>query len=476
MARKFRLAVILFLAVGLRLVNLDQSLWLDEAIQVWAVKTYTFTQLLKEYFPTDFNPPLSYLLSWLAVFFMGTSEVALRLPSVVFGVANVLLVYYWAKKILPQRIVLPTLGLNFPELAALLLAIAPLHIYYSQEARAYILACFLATWSMFEFWLLLCEKNKSTWRYILATILLLYSHYLAWFLLPVQGLYLLLAKSQIILRRLISAWIIIFLAVLPWLPMINTQFKGGQAISQELPAWQELGSFSLKNVVLIPLKFILGRISIENQAVYAVLTVLLFIFVGTIFYKTVRNIKQPVIQFLWLWLVVPLILGITVSFFTPIMQYFRFLFLLPAFYLLLIFGLVGLRKKTLSYLATGLIILNFIASGVYLVNDKFHREDWKKAVSFIHERNPSAKVVILKPVQAPFWFYDQSKSRFIDYQGIEKVRYEKNLWLVKYAQPIFDPENIIEKSLLDYGFVEVSQNHFRGVTIKYYVNPSGLTA
>jgi len=62
------------------------------------------------------------------------------------------------------------------------------------------------------------------------------------------------------------------------------------------------------------------------------------------------------------------------------------------------------------------------------------------------------------------------------YGEIERIRFEKRIWLVKYAQPIFEQDNQTEEKLKGYGFIEASENHFRGVTIKYLVNPSGRTA
>ena len=54
-----KLLLILLLALILRLISLDQSLWLDEGIQWWAVTTFPLKHLITEYIKGDFNPPLS---------------------------------------------------------------------------------------------------------------------------------------------------------------------------------------------------------------------------------------------------------------------------------------------------------------------------------------------------------------------------------------------------------------------------------
>ena len=87
------LILTLLLALGLRLVALNQSLWLDEAIEWWAVRSFGLRELLTGYMVGDFNPPGHHVLMWFWVRMFGESEIALRLPSVVFGVGIVWWVY-----------------------------------------------------------------------------------------------------------------------------------------------------------------------------------------------------------------------------------------------------------------------------------------------------------------------------------------------------------------------------------------------
>jgi len=83
----------------------------------------------------DIPPPLSYLLlhAWIQLF--GDDEPVVRSLSVLFGVLAVPLIYGVAWQLLRRRLA----GL----LAALLLAVSPLHIWYGQETRMYALLTFL---------------------------------------------------------------------------------------------------------------------------------------------------------------------------------------------------------------------------------------------------------------------------------------------------------------------------------------------
>lgn len=473
------LSLILLTALGFRLVSLNQSLWLDEAIQAQAVITNSLPSLITDYFPNDFNPPLSYLISWIVVRLLGESEVWLRLPSVLLGVANVWLVYNLAQEILPKiKFSVSRVKFTAAQLAALLLATAPLHIYYSQEARPYMLATFLATWSMLELWRLMNNETKQWWCYCLVTTLMLYSHYLAWLLLPAQGLIVIWgAKKPAVQRWAISVGGM-GLLLMPWLPILVMQLRTGAGVANALPVWRQLGELSAKNLGLIPVKFLLGRISISNDFIYGLIGGLLILGISILLAITLVQYKKEIKQkrLLWLWLITPLVTGALLSIKVPVFQYFRFLFVLPAFYLLIVWGISSLPEQLRTVLAGGLLLVNIVSSGVYLFNSQFHREDWRSAVAFIHQRSRNPKVIILKPVEAPFWYYDRGRSETVDYTQVDKIRFEKRVWLIAYAQPIFEPEDRTEQRLRQYGFKEVETRDFHGVGIKYLVNPAGLTA
>jgi uncharacterized membrane protein len=72
--------LILLVALVLRLINLNQPLWLDEAVQAVTAQKSLF--YIFEEIKGDFHPPLYHALMhfWARVF--GTSEVSLILPSV----------------------------------------------------------------------------------------------------------------------------------------------------------------------------------------------------------------------------------------------------------------------------------------------------------------------------------------------------------------------------------------------------------
>ena len=173
--------LILVLAIILRLILINQSLWLDEAINILAVKNFSYSQLIIQYSIGDFHPPLFHLVLkfWTQIF--GFSEIAARSFSVLTGVATVFVVYLIGKEIKSEK-----LGL----ISAVFLATAPLHIYYSQEARMYSLAAFLVT-TLVYFFLKILKAGKPIFWFLFSLILILtfYTDYLPYFILIPLNLY-----------------------------------------------------------------------------------------------------------------------------------------------------------------------------------------------------------------------------------------------------------------------------------------------
>lgn len=120
------LLLLLLLALLLRGLNLGgKSLWLDEAFSAFQGQR-TGQPLFSYYDPN--HPPLYYMLLRLWIPIFGSSEVALRLPSVLIASLNVGLGAWLAR-----RLFAPPLALG----ATALLALAPLDVWYAQEARMY---------------------------------------------------------------------------------------------------------------------------------------------------------------------------------------------------------------------------------------------------------------------------------------------------------------------------------------------------
>jgi len=447
---------ILILALFLRLINLNQSLWLDEAIVAKAIASFSLKDLLTQFMPTDVHPPLTYLINFFFSQLSGYSEVALRIPSIVFGVLSVWFIYKIAIRLLPKKLVF---------LPPLLLATSGLHLYYSQEARMYSLAVFAVTgsmWALLEF--IKTKKSilakKNLLLYFIFTLLAVYSHYVAWFILPAH-LFIVWQQKPKQIKKLLLAQLGLIIAYLPWLPTLFIQIKNGLQAAAT-PWGQVVGGLSLKNLILIPVKFLIGRISIDNNLIYILVLLPPLLLTTHLIYKARKSV------FILSWLIIPIILTILVSFKIPVLSYSRLLFILPAFYLAISLGISKLPKNKQTITIAFLLFINLISSSVYLFNQKFHRENWKGLTRVLLAENlNNHPVAIISAVQAPFKYY--YAGNVINFSKLGKSEYYDEFWVIPYAQPIFHPDFDYQAILTSIGFKESFKQHFRGnlTLVKY---------
>ena len=221
MITKYNVALLTIVLIGLlfRVYHLGtQSIWLDEAFSV-ALAKMTLPQMVQAAAP-DVHPPLYYFLLhyWMMVF--GTSESAVRLLSVLFGVLAIPMIYVVGRQLFNKEV-----GL----VAALILALSSFNIYYSQETRMYSLMVLLALLSMYFFWRFLQQSNLvSSVGYVLSTTLLVYTHYYGWFVVIAQNIYvvtlLLLSKHRAYrLRDWAVLQAIVVALFVPWMVVLVNQ-------------------------------------------------------------------------------------------------------------------------------------------------------------------------------------------------------------------------------------------------------------
>jgi 4-amino-4-deoxy-L-arabinose transferase-like glycosyltransferase len=178
------LAALTLLAAVLRLSTLGlQGFWFDEAYTpLHVLHPSLFTTL--EWVPkTENTPPLWYLIEWFDYRLLGSGEYALRLPSAIAGIALVPVAW--------------RIGLELADRAAAiacaaLVAVGPLFVWYSQEARAYGLFMFTSGLALLAFVRVLREPSgRRLALFWLAGSLMLLSHYFGAFVLAGMAAWLL---------------------------------------------------------------------------------------------------------------------------------------------------------------------------------------------------------------------------------------------------------------------------------------------
>jgi mannosyltransferase len=209
------LAAILAAAGVLRFGTLGlQSYHHDEAWTVVNVLTGDFRHMLHQVKATESNPPLYYVLAWGWSRLFGLGEVGLRSLSALFGLAVVPVGYLIGRQLSGRRA-----GL----ILAAFLAFNPMLIWYSQEARSYVLLIFFGALSFYFFLRVLDgggELDLVLWT--LSSALALCSHYFAFFAVGIEALWLALAlRSR--WRLMLPALIGLGAVGLALLPLVSFQ-------------------------------------------------------------------------------------------------------------------------------------------------------------------------------------------------------------------------------------------------------------
>ncbi|NJN95677.1 MAG: hypothetical protein HC875_16980 [Anaerolineales bacterium] len=195
----FNVAFITALTALLRLPTLGlESFWYDETFTAW-LAGLPLPNLVAATMG-DVHPPTWYLIEWGMAHALGASEFSLRLVSALAGIALVPAVYRLASTFNVQRS-------NVPLAAALVTALAPFAVYYSQEARPYsllMLVTTLATIGLLE---------RRWWLLVAGSVFALYLHNLA----------------------------VLYVAALVWLGLHRWRLE-----------WRMLGSFGLIGMIWSP--------------------------------------------------------------------------------------------------------------------------------------------------------------------------------------------------------------------------------
>ncbi len=464
---------VLIVGLILRLINLNQSLWLDEAINVLATKNYSFLSLITEYSKGDFHPPGWFIILWFWTKLFGYSEIAIRIPSVIFGVISIYVTFLIGKKLISKEV-----GV----IAALLLCLNPLHIYYSQEARMYAMATLAVLVNIFILLKLVKGEKLNLIFLILSNMALLASDYIAYFIFPAE-LFLLLLKKKEIIKKWAVALIIALVLGIWWLPIFLSQLNVGSVASSNLPTWKfVVGAFDFKTLPLTFVKFIIGRISLADKVVYAAALLPICSLFALLLLRGIKRVNDFSRKLLVGWLVIPLLIATVVSFVVPVYSYFRVLYVIPAFLILISAGILSFEKRFKKTFLTLVFLIELFCSLIYLLNPSYHREDWKGLIDFLKNQDKNSKILFESSgTLPPFDYYAKGSLNangalknfpaktaddVMDLQSISLN--SKDVYLIDYLVEISDPLRLIDNKLIRLDYQLVETKNFGGVGFLYH--------
>jgi mannosyltransferase len=208
-AETWLVAGVVGVGAALRFATLgSQSYWFDEA-QAAHELHLSLGAMLSSVVVHETNPPLYFLLGWVWARVFGTGEVGLRSLSALAGTAVVLLAYLCGRELVSRRA-----GL----VAAALAAVNPFMIWYSQEAREYMLLAALCAASLLYFGRTLRDPTRRNiaWWGGLSSLALL-THFFAGFLVVPEALWLLYVVRDRVTQVAAGIVAVVQLALLPLL-------------------------------------------------------------------------------------------------------------------------------------------------------------------------------------------------------------------------------------------------------------------
>lgn len=513
------LAIVL-LALGLRLYRLDaQSLWNDEGTSV---------ALAQRDLPTitrnaagDIHPPLYYYLLHVWVRLVGQSEFAVRSLSALAGAALVGATY-----VVGQRL----FGRLAAIVAALVSALSPFQIYYSQEARMYVFVSLFGLFSMAAYGRLLAgllgetsggrsSFHRRHWglvlscgAYILASVLMIYSQYFGFTLLLAQNigfLVWLLWRRRELGRSAFNAvpcWVgmqlCVALCYLPWLALSWRSLRNWPAIAAPLP----LARLATDVMRVFALGQTVGNGPSAGLVSWAFA---LLVAVGMFYPRDVSEASagpkdRPQRKDLWgvalmaLYLLVPVLAMYGFSLHRPMYRPKFLLLATPAYYLLLARGVVACgrwvgrltRARWISPACiAALVVVVCIASACSLshlyFDTRYYRDDYRGIVAYINATaGPEDAILINAPSQietvayyyrGPLAQYPLPLERPMDRAKTEAalqdiVARHSRLYVILWATAESDPGRFVE-GWLDQHCFKALESWFGNVRLAVYAVP-----
>jgi len=456
-------------------------LWRDEVDAVYFA-TWPLNLLLTGLFAVGHNGPLYYLLMYSWQSLAGTTEFAIRYPSVVAGVVAVPLGFALARQLGFSR----RAGLLF----SLLLATSPYLVWYSQEAKMYTMLLALVMAAMMAYIKAITGHGRRWWLiFVGCTSLSFYLHILSPMMLTVYAAAALIFWPEV--RSRWVAWLASMAALtLPYLPLVAWQFSMfTDGLSQGHPFYPLKQQFYL----LLEL-YSSGLIKTAGQTA---ITLPIFLLLAGFFLANRRPQTEPCSTrrrlLLAVWLLLPPLAVYGISLRVPVFEDRYVIYIIPAFYLVMALGLILVRQynRPLAMLCLGLW-LSTNALGLWQQQRQPLKADFRAAAAYLTTQpTPPAAIIIQMPyLQRTFDYYYHRPYRFleglwtngsqteaeINTEMERRAATDSDLWLVVSEEDTWDNRHLM-RTWLNQNAALVDQAHFMRVDVYHYqLQPGAINA
>jgi Predicted membrane protein len=463
--------LLLIVLVGslLRFIGLDiQSLWNDELSSVYRSSYSTAAEVINQGVLTEFHPPGYHLLLFVVEQLWDDSETAVRMPSAIFGVLSIIVIFWIGARFYSRRV-----GL----IAAMLMAVLEFPVYYSQEARCYAALLLFSMASMgcwMEIRQRIVKQERVSWPwmigYQLSSLASAYFHYFGLLLLAIQAMFILweVLRRRCSIGTLLIIYVPIGILYAPWLPFKMKQTSAGTA-------WISMPSLGYPFEFL---RFLFNRYG--GLVIIFTIVYLLPFGLGLIGEGKLKNLDDSQKSstssdrvLLW-WLFLPLGIVLLLSWLYKPMAIHRYLIIcLPAAYFLAARSIerlpINLTVKDLVSILIGLVLVfDLIIIKQYYT--KPHKEQFREAVEIVvgqEKQYPNSLIVACSFNKGYFDYYfrHQNSSKRVDFvmcskEEIQRIKElvgsepERYVWLMRGNRKI--EEGFLEQLMSGFELIQHS--------------------
>lgn len=392
------MAAITALAAILRLIGIRRSLWFDEGFSLLFAQTSGLWDSILKIYTLDVHPPLYYLLLkiWIDVF--GASPLSIRMPSVLSGCLAVWLLHRLALRFdaSPRSLIPP-----------FLLAVSPVAVHYSGEARFYpFLTMLLIIWA-----LLLTGREISKRRIWVAFAVALALSFMqgaaALYVVPLW-----IASAAISLRvdrRDSRAWItataLLLVATIPWL------IRQALVPAGRLTHIAELDAGGIDDLFMKLLFYKDNRFKVFNA--------LFFGSMGLGLAGSILSVRETARKLLLAWAALPPMICFMASLIRPMYSLRSLLFMqgLVAALLMMSSGHALWKRRAVGYardsLTAALVVGAIIVAAFQIAERKAApQEEWEQAAHFLQMALNRGDPMIVASAYAalPLMYYFNGKN------------------------------------------------------------------
>ena len=502
----FLLILIVILAFILRYYKADTaSLWADDAFSYY-LSLQNITGILKYLYTFDAHPPLFYffLHFWVK---LGQNPLFLRMPGIIIGSLSIFGVYLLCKELLNKK---------FAIIAAFFTALSVSHVYMCREIRMYPYLSFFIIFAFYFFTKLFARGQASELRfdgtnrncetcplsesaggglaheqtitalppyrstpyiywilYTLCMVISWYLHYFGIIAMISQNIIVLLFRKKINIKYWLYSQIAVLICYAPWFKYLFYQLFSSRGPTEAGFTWKHIFLMFDYFFTSIFISYPAKNAQVFIYAIFALCVIILI-------FSLINNHKNKffiAVSFFGFYTQFVILYAKSILTQNSMFQLRYFYYILPLYFMIIIGSF--LNKEKFKPLMAAVIIplflfFNFMGLYNYYNVKEFTIQRWDEGARYMEQYYDKNDGIIVQNLFQTFpfnyYFKPKHKEYYVTKDSASRqlsvaMEKHKRIWLVKSFAYYEDPNNVVERCLLnDYKFV-------RGARFSNYIQP-----